>query len=108
MTFYVNDIEIIVQVDARSKHYLIETEDNNDEKDNKDDTADERFNMANLNRKVPDCNSEDCHFECLKKGDERRDHVATCIQKALSLNVFLSVLILPQKRVIGICLKLSS
>ena len=45
MTFYVNDIEIIGQVNARSKHYLIETEDNNDDKDNKDDTADERFDM---------------------------------------------------------------
>ena len=52
------------QVDARSKHYLIETEDN-------EDTAGERFDMATLNRKAPDCNADDCLKKCRKIGDER-------------------------------------
>ena len=86
MTFYVNDIEIIVQVDARSKHYLIETEDNNDEKDNKDDTADERFNMASPNRKAPDpnCLTDDCvkqlHY-CWNRKSEPNCMTDDCVEE---------------------------
>ena len=64
------------QVDARSKHYLIETEDN-------EDTAGERFDMATLNRKAPDCNADDCLKKCRKIGGERWDHVATWIRKRI-------------------------
>ena len=56
------------QVDARSKHYLIETE------DNKDDTAGERFDAATLNRKADltdPCNRDECIKWCRKMGDER-------------------------------------
>ena len=63
-TLSVSQLHTCSQVDARSKHFLIETEDN-------EDTAGERFDMDTLNRKVPDCNADDCLKKCRKIGDER-------------------------------------